>query len=104
MGVWSCVPLAQRAIRWWKVFTGETLAPLEGHSDGVNSAALSPDGDIIASGAGDMSIRLCKSSTGALLNSLQGNTCSVTSVAFLPDGRCKICLSLQPLAGISWGA
>ena len=28
-----------RAIRLWKVFTGETLAPLEGHSYGVNSAA-----------------------------------------------------------------
>ena len=28
-----------RAIRLWKGFTGETLAPLEGHSYGVNSAA-----------------------------------------------------------------
>jgi WD40 repeat protein len=40
------------------------LFVLEGHSDGVLSVAFSPNGEILASGSHDNSIRLWDSSTG----------------------------------------
>jgi len=65
---------------------------LEGHKKAVNSVAFSPDGAIIASGAGggllwsnDNTVRLWRVSDGALLRTLEGHNKQVTDVAFSPD-------------------
>ena len=66
---------------------------LEGHKKAVNSVAFSPDGTIIASGAGggllwsnDNTVRLWRVSDGALLRKLEGHNKQVNSVAFSPEG------------------
>ena len=66
---------------------------LEGHKKAVNSVAFSPDGAIIASGAGggllwpnDNTVRLWRVSDGTLLRTLEGHNKQVTSVAFSPKG------------------
>jgi len=60
---------------------------LEGHKKAVNSVAFSPDGAIIASGAGggllwpnDNTVRLWRVSDGTLLRTLEGHKKPVTSV------------------------
>ena len=60
---------------------------LSGHGDEVRSVAFSPDGNTLASGSYDNTIRLWNSSTGAPLNTLTGHTRWVHSVAFSPDGN-----------------
>ena len=53
----------------------------------VNSVAFSPDGQTLASGAGDGTVRLWRVADGALLRTLAGHTGWVESVAFSPDGQ-----------------
>ena len=64
---------------------------LEGHTRGVNSVVFSPDGQTLASGSSDDTIRLWDVATGAALHTLRGQTESVYtivySVAFSPDGQ-----------------
>jgi uncharacterized protein YjiK len=60
---------------------------LTGHSDSVNSVAYSPDGQTLASGSVDSTIKLWNVKTGNLLQTLEGHSYSVNSVAYSPDGQ-----------------
>ena len=59
----------------------------DGHSGTVYSVAFSPDGNTIASGSSDNTIRLWNANTGATLKILTGYRYDVNSVAFSPDGN-----------------
>jgi WD40 repeat protein len=63
------------------------LQTLESHTNGVTSVAFSPDGQTLASGSWDSTIKLWDALTGALRSTLEGHTDGVTSVAFSPDGQ-----------------
>jgi WD40 repeat protein/uncharacterized cupredoxin-like copper-binding protein/energy-coupling factor transporter ATP-binding protein EcfA2 len=62
---------------------------LHGHTDEVGSVAFSPDGQTLASGAGDNTIRLWDMTHDPpiLQATLTDHTNSVSSVAFSPDGQ-----------------
>ena len=60
---------------------------LEGHTDSVLSVEFSPDGQTLASGSRDYTIRLWDVATGNLLRTLRGHANAVNSVAFSPDGK-----------------
>ena len=81
-------------IRLWEVQTGELLKTLkkrtafedfEGRD--VNSAVFSPDGNMIASGSGNGTIRLWNAHTSEFIKYLEGHTKSVNSVVFGPNGN-----------------
>ncbi|NER31860.1 MAG: WD40 repeat domain-containing protein, partial [Symploca sp. SIO1C4] len=60
---------------------------LKGHSDSVRTVAISPDGQMLASGSDDQTIKLWNLETGRLLYTLKGHSGWVASVAFSPDGK-----------------
>ena len=62
-------------------------ATLKGHTDSVNSVAFSLDGQTIASGSWDNTIRLWNPRTAEHVATLTGHTDRVTSVAFSPNGN-----------------
>jgi WD40 repeat protein/serine/threonine protein kinase len=64
-----------------------SVRTLQGHTNGVTSVAVSPDGRHIVSGSYDKTLRVWDLGTGRCLNTLQGHTESVDSVAVSPDGR-----------------
>ena len=83
-------------VRLWNPTTGQLLNTLRGHLTtsiagvevgAVLSVCFSPDGQILASGGADNTIRLWNPMTGQLLSTLTGHTDWVYSVCFSPDGR-----------------
>jgi serine/threonine protein kinase len=69
---------------WKKAKLRRTLS---GHTDVVKSIALSPDGQILASGSFDKTIKLWALRTGELLHTLTGHTNRITCIAISPDGQ-----------------
>ncbi|MGV0103150.1 Protein kinase domain-containing protein [Nostoc sp. DSM 114160] len=91
-----------RTIRLWQIPTrgrgaGGRLAPLpdfpsllgtlSGHAWAVLTVAFSPDGQILATGSDDNTIKLWEVNTGQLICTLVGHSWSVVAVAFTADGE-----------------
>jgi WD40 repeat protein len=60
---------------------------LTGHTKGVSSLAVSPDGRWLASGGEDAKVKLWDLELGREARAFAGHGNSVTSVAFSPDGE-----------------
>ncbi|WP_422615951.1 helix-hairpin-helix domain-containing protein, partial [Nodularia spumigena] len=67
--------------------TGKLLQILQEHCNWVNSVAYSPDGQTLASGSADNTIKIWNVTTGKLLQTLTAHSGSVNSVAYSPDGQ-----------------
>lgn len=75
-----------RAVKIWNTSTGTCLHTLTGHSDWVRGVTFSPDGDLLASGSADHTIRIW-TKQGQCLHLLQNHRDWVRGVAFSPDGK-----------------
>jgi WD40 repeat protein len=60
---------------------------LEGHSGTVNAVVFSPDGQLVASASGDITVRVWETATGQCRSVLEGHSGSVNAVVFSPDGQ-----------------
>jgi WD40 repeat protein len=60
---------------------------LTGHTQWVNSVAVSPDGTWAASGSDDRTIKIWDMETGECRTTLEGHTDRVLSVSITPDGK-----------------
>lgn len=69
------------------VFSDWRKGTLKGHTDQVLSVAISPDGQTIASGSKDKTVRLWDLTTQELINSLDKHPSGVQCVVFSPDGE-----------------
>jgi WD40 repeat protein len=79
-------------IRVWAVGQdkGEAALSLQrgmAHGHYIWGMALSPDGELLATGAQDTTIKVWSTKTGQLLNVLRGHTATVNALAFAPDGK-----------------
>ena len=74
-------------IHLWNAYTGEYKKTLTGHTDSVKTIARSSDGNILASGSRDNTIRLWDAHTGEHKRTLIAHKKLINSVAFSPDGK-----------------
>jgi WD40 repeat protein/serine/threonine protein kinase len=81
------------AVTIWDVTTGENVLTFLGHTSVVKNVAFSPDGTLVASGAGDIArnepgeVKVWRADTGEEVYTLRGHTDPIYGVAFSPDGR-----------------
>ena len=73
--------------RVWDAETGEQLQVLRGHSERVNDAAFSPDGNRIVTASKDGTARLWDAQSGANIATVAGQSSDVLRIAFSPDGK-----------------
>jgi WD40 repeat protein len=100
---------ADKSIRIWSVESGETLKVMEGytpklvesiltkvrkkqddnkgHTSCVTSVAFSHDGNFVASGCKDETVKYWSVETGQLVWTLRGHGHPVSSIAFSPNGE-----------------
>lgn len=74
-------------VELWETKTGQSIAKLEGHLDGIRSVIFSPDGKVLASGSDDVTIRIWDVEKGVPVATLHGHAGSVRVLRFSPDGR-----------------
>jgi len=67
--------------------SGECVNTITGHSESVESVAISPDGQTLVSGSEDKTIKIWQLNTGKLLHTLTGHSWAVQSIAISPDGN-----------------
>jgi serine/threonine protein kinase len=66
---------------------GTRLVTYNGHSDGVDAVAWSPDGKRIASGSWDKTVQVWNASDGGQPFTYRGHSDNVNTVAWSPDGK-----------------
>ena len=73
----------------WRVGDSSLVRTLSGHSKPVVTVALSPDGQFVASGSEDSTVRIWRMEDGKLVKVLQGHMAgmAVNVVRFSPDGK-----------------
>ncbi len=74
-------------IKLWDSVAQKELGEFIGHTSKVFSAAFSPDGKTLATGAADQTVRLWDTATLKEQTILNGHRDAVWSVAFSPDGK-----------------
>ena len=72
---------------------GACLNTLWGHAHRVWTIAFSPEGQLLASGSDDETIRLWNAHDGTCMTILQGHTGGVMSVSFSPNGQILVSAS-----------
>jgi WD40 repeat protein len=66
---------------------------LEGHTEWVNSVAVTPDGRFAVSASEDKTLKVWDLGTGQAVRTLEGHTSSVLGVTVTPDGRFAVSAS-----------
>jgi WD40 repeat protein len=75
------------AIVWGGMHDGRELRRLSGHSALVSEVSFSPDGQRIATGSHDRTVKIWDTATGSLITTLNRQNAYVSAVIFSPDGR-----------------
>jgi WD40 repeat protein/serine/threonine protein kinase len=83
-----------RFVSVWQPFVRPAVQPT-GHARGIRCVAMSPDGQWLASGSDDHSVRIWNTRDGRELMTLEGHSSSVLGVEFSPDGQLLASSSLD---------
>ncbi|MCI0747389.1 MAG: protein kinase [Verrucomicrobia subdivision 3 bacterium] len=87
-GSWLAIGGANGRLRLIDAATGEEKWIVAAHKDRISALAFSPDGRLLASGAGyaDYSVKVWDATTGEARAGLEGHSAWITGLAFSPDG------------------
>ena len=85
-----------KTVQLWDTTTGEPLATLAGHVNGMTALAFSPEGTTLASASADGAIRFWRTETGARLPlHIRGYTKSVRTAAFFQESSTLVSVAFN---------
>ena len=85
-----------KTVQLWDTTTGEPLATLTGHVNGITALAFSPDGTTLASASADGAIRFWQTETGAPLPShITGHIASVRAATFFEESSTLVSVAFN---------
>ena len=85
-----------KTVQLWDTITGEPLATLTGHVNGITALAFSPDGTMLASGSADGTIRFWRPGTGAPLPpQITGHIASVRAATFFQESSTLVSVAFN---------
>ena len=85
-----------KTVQLWDTTTGEPLATLTGHVNGITALAFSADGTTLASASADGAIRFWQTGTGAPLSShITGHTESVRAATFFDESSTLVSVAFN---------
>ncbi|MBD2018428.1 WD40 repeat domain-containing protein [Microcoleus sp. FACHB-53] len=87
INIWRMSPSAETEDTIRQTQLWNCVHTLTGHSSNVSSVAISSDGQTLASGSWDNTIKLWNLHTGKRLHTLDAHSSSVLSVVISPDGQ-----------------
>ena len=70
----------------WDLVAGKELQCFRGHRRSIHTVAISPDGNLVASGSLDATAKVWNVQTGELIADFDSHPQMVNVVAFHPDG------------------
>jgi WD40 repeat protein len=73
-------------LKVWDLATGQEVLNLSLNGKG-KAMAINPDGDVVAAGLGDNTVRLYRVATGQEVLALKGHLRRISAIAFSPDGN-----------------
>jgi len=79
--------IAENMIKIWNFSSGEVIANITGHKDGVMNLKWSPDGSQISTASDDKVITLWSTTNWTRIMNLTGHTLGVLDVDWSPDGK-----------------
>lgn len=68
-------------------YTTQTTKILKGHTSYITCLAWSPNGNFLASGSWDNTVRVWNIATGGCMHKLEGHTALIAEIAWSPDGE-----------------
>jgi WD domain, G-beta repeat/TIR domain len=71
----------------WRLLHDKSVRTLSGHSSGVKTVAIAPDGKTIVSGGWDNTLKVWDLASGRDLRTLSGHSAIINAVAVAPDGK-----------------
>jgi periodic tryptophan protein 2 len=89
----GCARLGQLLVWDWRAET--YVLRQQGHHYDASSAAFSPDGAVVATGADDCRVKLFQLATGFCFATFTEHAAPVTGVAFVPSGHAVVSSSLD---------
>jgi len=81
----TIVSTSSHGLRLWNLATGECKASLEGHLEGVQGCAITPDNSSVISASLDYSLKVWDMDSGKCMGTLEGHDDDVNACAVAPD-------------------
>lgn len=94
--------ISERDLELYSLSTGELIATINGHEEGITRARFSADGRLIVSEAADATVRIWRASDGAPLHVLEGQVASGFTTSITPTGQ--LAFSPDSAALVIWNA
>jgi WD40 repeat protein len=92
---YAAVGFQDGSIQIWKTGTGQVVATLHGHANGINALDFTRDDKYLLSGSQDKTARLWNVENGQQLRQWSSNARDVSAALLSPDGRFVVAGSLD---------